>query len=137
MSEEVSVALTVNGRPVPYFTNNVPLGSMRGFGVNQVSVAPESHLDEIAHCFGIDRFEFRLINAVDDGIPIIVEVPHPDGPLGARGFAEGPSLSTAPAILNAICDAVGVRIRDLTATKAKIAAALQEQAVVQSATLGW
>ena len=55
-------------------------------------------------------------------ITVLVEVPHPEGPLGAKGFAEGPSLATAPAILNAIFDAVGVRIRDLPATKEKIAA---------------
>ncbi len=55
-------------------------------------------------------------------IPLLVEVPHPWGPLGAKGFAEAPSLATAPAILNAIHDAVGVRVRDLPATPIKIIA---------------
>lgn len=58
-------------------------------------------------------------------IPILVEVPHPQGPKGAKGFAEGPSLATAPAITNAIYDAVGVRVYDLPATRRKIAAALK------------
>jgi CO/xanthine dehydrogenase Mo-binding subunit len=58
-------------------------------------------------------------------ITVLVEVPHPEGPLGAKGFAEGPSLATAPAILNAIFDAVGVGIHDLPATKERIAAALK------------
>jgi CO/xanthine dehydrogenase Mo-binding subunit/aerobic-type carbon monoxide dehydrogenase small subunit (CoxS/CutS family) len=53
-------------------------------------------------------------------IPLIVEVPHPYGPLGVKGFAEAPSLATAPAILNAVYDAVGVRIRDLPARREKI-----------------
>jgi len=53
-------------------------------------------------------------------ISLIVEVPHPYGPLGVKGFAEAPSLATAPAILNAVYDAVGVRIRDLPATRLKI-----------------
>ncbi len=43
----------------------------------------------------------------------VVEVPHPWGPLGAKGLAEAPSLSTAPTITNAIFDATGVRIFDL------------------------
>ncbi len=58
-------------------------------------------------------------------IPVIVEVPHPLGPRGAKGFAEAPSLATAPAILNAIYDAVGVRITSLPADKKKIRAALR------------
>lgn len=59
-------------------------------------------------------------------IPILIEVPHPQGPQGAKGFAEGPSLATAPAITNAIYDALGVRIYDLPATRDKLAAALKE-----------
>ncbi len=61
-----------------------------------------------------------------DIIPVIVEVPHPLGPQGAKGFAEAPSLATAPAILNAIYDALGVRITSLPADKKKIRAALQQ-----------
>ncbi len=57
----------------------------------------------------------------------LVEVPHPEGPRGAKGFAEGPSLATTPAIINAIYDAVGVRIRDLPATKDRVRAALKEK----------
>jgi aldehyde oxidoreductase len=59
-----------------------------------------------------------------DIIPVIVEVPHPLGPKGAKGFAEAPSLATAPAIVNAIYDAVGVRITSLPADKKKVRAAL-------------
>jgi CO/xanthine dehydrogenase Mo-binding subunit len=61
-----------------------------------------------------------------DIIPVIVEVPHPLGPQGAKGFAEAPSLATAPAILNAIYDAVGVRITALPADKKKVKAALKQ-----------
>jgi aldehyde oxidoreductase len=59
-------------------------------------------------------------------IPVIVEVPHPFSPQGMKGFAEAPSLATAPAILNAIYDAVGVRIRDIPADKEKVRAALEQ-----------
>lgn len=51
--------------------------------------------------------------ATPDIRPIVLEVPHPVGPRGVKGFAEAPSLATAPAILNAVYDAVGVRINDI------------------------
>ena len=64
---------------------------------------------------------------VPEIIHVIVEVPHPFSPQGMKGFAEAPSLATAPAILNAIYDAIGVRIRDIPADKPKIRAALKKR----------
>jgi aldehyde oxidoreductase len=58
---------------------------------------------------------------------IILEIPHPSGPLGAKGMAEGTVMATTPAIINAIYDAVGVRITDLPATSEKILAALNKE----------
>jgi CO/xanthine dehydrogenase Mo-binding subunit len=58
-------------------------------------------------------------------VPVVVEVPHPLGPRGAKGFAEAPSLATAPAVVNAIYDAIGVRITTLPADKKRVRAALQ------------
>ena len=43
----------------------------------------------------------------------IVEHPTPDGPFGAKGVGELPSIPTSPAITNAICRATGVRVRSL------------------------
>lgn len=60
-------------------------------------------------------------------VPIIVEEPHCDGPYGAKGLGEPALTATAPAIANAIYDAVGVRIRDLPITAEKIWRALQER----------
>ncbi|MDP2646154.1 MAG: molybdopterin-dependent oxidoreductase [Desulfobacterales bacterium] len=51
---------------------------------------------------------------------LIVEDPDPEGPFGAKGISEMALVPTAPAILNAIYDAVGVRIRDLPATPEKV-----------------
>ncbi|MFQ6059655.1 MAG: xanthine dehydrogenase family protein molybdopterin-binding subunit, partial [Anaerolineae bacterium] len=45
--------------------------------------------------------------------PIIVETIDPEGPFGAKGMAEPANNPTAPAIANAVYDAVGVRIKDL------------------------
>jgi CO/xanthine dehydrogenase Mo-binding subunit len=57
----------------------------------------------------------------------IVERPEPTGPFGAKGIGEPSLLPTAPAIVNAIQDAVGIRIRELPATPEKVLRAIQEK----------
>ena len=49
----------------------------------------------------------------------------PTGPFGAKGVGEPSLVPTAAAILNAIHDAVGVRITSLPATSEKILAAIK------------
>ena len=58
---------------------------------------------------------------------IMVEENEPSGPFGAKAVGEPPNLPTAPAIINAIYNAVGVRITDLPATPEKILKALKEK----------
>ncbi len=67
-----------------------------------------------------------LANDAPEIIPVIVEVAHPQGPQGVKGFAEAPSLATAPAILNAIYDATGARIYDIPADKERVLEALRQ-----------
>jgi len=55
----------------------------------------------------------------------IVEVPHPNGPRGAKGFSEMTSGAAPPAILSAIRNAIGVWITDYPATPEKILRALE------------
>jgi CO/xanthine dehydrogenase Mo-binding subunit/aerobic-type carbon monoxide dehydrogenase small subunit (CoxS/CutS family) len=55
---------------------------------------------------------------------ILIEDPSPVGPLGAKGIGEQAVIPTAPAILNAIHDATGVRIRRIPATPDRIRAAI-------------
>jgi CO/xanthine dehydrogenase Mo-binding subunit len=57
---------------------------------------------------------------------VLVEVPYPDGPLGARGVGEPPIVAGAGAIANAIYDATGVRPTDLPMTAERVLALLQE-----------
>ncbi|MBI5442764.1 MAG: xanthine dehydrogenase family protein molybdopterin-binding subunit [Deltaproteobacteria bacterium] len=45
--------------------------------------------------------------------PVIVETENPAGPYGAKGIGEPGLVPTAPAIANAIYDAVGIRLRKL------------------------
>jgi len=49
------------------YTNNIPCGAMRGFGVNQVTFALERSLDELCKKGGFDRWEFRFQNALYKG----------------------------------------------------------------------
>jgi CO/xanthine dehydrogenase Mo-binding subunit len=56
---------------------------------------------------------------------ILVRVPAPDGPFGARAVAEPPGFGPPAAIANAIYDAVGVRIKDLPLSAERVLAALQ------------
>ncbi|WP_159841489.1 molybdopterin-dependent oxidoreductase [Nocardia sp. CY41] len=49
------------------YTNNVPSGAFRGYGLGQVIFAVESALDELAHALGMDPFELRRRNVVVPG----------------------------------------------------------------------
>jgi CO/xanthine dehydrogenase Mo-binding subunit len=57
---------------------------------------------------------------------ILVEVPDPEGPFGAKGLGEHVLIPTAPAILNAIRHATGVLVRRLPATPDRVLAAIRE-----------
>src|ERR671924_1426989 len=49
------------------YTNHVPAGAFRGFGVPQVIWAYDSQMDIIARALGADPVEFRLRHALDEG----------------------------------------------------------------------
>src|SRR5438874_7017742 len=70
-------------------------------------------------------YQVASIKDMPDSVrSIVVQVPHDDGPFGAKGVGETGALTIAPAIANAIHDAVGVRIRDLPITPEKVLRAL-------------
>lgn len=76
--------------------------------------------------------DYKLANILEmphlkDIQSIIVEAPHRDGPYGAKGVGEIVLVPTAPAIANAIYNAVGVRIKDMPITSEKILKALKEK----------
>jgi len=52
-------------------TNIVPAGAFRGFGVPQAAIAQEQLYDELADRVGIDRLEFRILNALQDDTPTV------------------------------------------------------------------
>jgi CO/xanthine dehydrogenase Mo-binding subunit len=56
---------------------------------------------------------------------VIVEVPNPRHPFGARGVGEVPIVPPMAAVANAIADATGVRLRDLPMSPPHVLAALE------------
>jgi aldehyde oxidoreductase len=69
-------------------------------------------------------FKFPTMRTSFDMETVIRETPRKYGPRGAVGVGEMTMVPTAPAVMNAIEDACGVRIRELPATPEKIKAAL-------------
>jgi CO/xanthine dehydrogenase Mo-binding subunit len=57
----------------------------------------------------------------------VVESNDPNGPYGAKGASETAVCPVAPAIANAVFDAVGIRINSLPITPEKVLAALRER----------
>lgn len=57
-------------------------------------------------------------------MPLIAEEGEPSGPFGAKGIGEPALVTTAPAILNAIADAIGERVFQLPATMERVREAL-------------
>jgi xanthine dehydrogenase molybdenum-binding subunit len=60
--------------------------------------------------------------------PVIIEGYGSRGPFGAKGVGEPPIIGVAPAIANAVYNAVGVRITDLPLTQEKMYFRLRENA---------
>ena len=73
--------------------------------------------------------DYHILTMMDSPeiVPICVEVPHDEGPFGAKGLGELVLNATAPAVANAVFDAVGMRIRDLPLNPQKMFYALSSQ----------
>jgi aldehyde oxidoreductase len=78
-----------------------------------------------------DNLHDYLIPSAGDLPPIVVHIiedPEPLGPYGAKGVGEPALVATAPAILNAVRDATGVRATRVPLTPDRLRAALLAQA---------
>ena len=64
---------------------------------------------------------------------IMVEVPNPRHPFGARGVGEVPIVPPMAAVANAIADATGIRLRDLPMSPPRLLAALDQAAPMRQA----
>jgi len=113
-----------------------------GFAINPQGV--EAQLDGAVHMgMGLALFEdlqwdngqvlnaslseYKIPTSVDTPrvITILIEPIDPQGPFGAKGIGESTQIPTAPAIANAIYDAIGVQIKNLPITPDKILRALK------------
>ena len=70
--------------------------------------------------------DYKILTAADmpELVTILVETREPTGPYGAKSVAEVPINCPAPAIANAVADALGVRLTDLPITPEKVLRAL-------------
>ena len=69
------------------YTNTVPSGAFRGYGLSQTIFAVESAMDEVARRLGIDPFAFRRLNVVwpGDAMASYDDAPH-DVEYGSYGL---------------------------------------------------
>jgi CO/xanthine dehydrogenase Mo-binding subunit len=98
-------------------------GVVQGIGYGLIEHLPvQDGRVEVTH-FG----EYKIPNTKD--IPaletVIISSSHGVGPYNVKGIGENPITPVAPAIANAIEDAVGVRIKDLPITAEKVYTALR------------
>ncbi len=72
--------------------------------------------------------EYRIATTLDmpNVNTIIVESDEPNGPWGAKEVGEGAIMPTIPAILNAVHDAVGIRIDELPVTGERVLKLMKE-----------
>jgi xanthine dehydrogenase molybdenum-binding subunit len=73
------------------------------------------------------RYKIPTIRHAPDIHTIILEYQTAEGPYGAKGVGEVTSIPTAPAILNAVYNACGLRFTDLPATPKRVLARLKER----------
>jgi CO/xanthine dehydrogenase Mo-binding subunit len=111
-----------------------PLGCRQQLAGAAITGIGQAMFEEIAY----DNGQLINPNLVDYFLPslgdmppvldsICVEVPHRNGPFGAKGIGESALIPVAPAIANAIYDAVGVRVKDLPIKAEKIYLVLTDQ----------
>jgi len=110
-----------------------PLGCQQQLAGAAITGMGQAMFEEISY----DNGQLINPNLVDYVLPslgdmplvidsIAVEMPDRNGPFGAKGIGESALIPVAPAIANAIYDAVGVRIKDLPIKAEKIFLALAE-----------
>jgi CO/xanthine dehydrogenase Mo-binding subunit len=103
-------------------------GQMQGGAVQSIGMALTEALtfDDQGRLTNPSLLDYKKLTAADlpDIETIIVEVPSPAGPFGARGVGEPPIIPAPAALANAIQDAIGVRLTELPLTPERIALAL-------------
>ena len=71
--------------------------------------------------------DVKIPAIADELVTVLVESVDGNGPYQGKAIGENPISPVAPAIANAVFDAVGVRITDLPVTSEKVRAALKKR----------
>ena len=103
------------------------IGQIEGAALMGVGLALTEHYESNATRVVTDslvKLGVPFVSEAPEVDAVIVEVGDPDGPYGAKGMGEVGLNPVAPAISNAIFDAVGVRMHDVPMTPSKVLAAL-------------
>ncbi|CCH49114.1 molybdopterin-dependent aldehyde oxidoreductase [Pseudodesulfovibrio piezophilus] len=133
---EVAVELATGKTTVEKMTTVADVGVVNNFlvvdgqihgGVAQgIGLALSEDYEDIKKHSTMVGAGFPYIKQIPDNMEIIyVESPRPDGPFGASGVGEMPLTAPHAAVINAIANACGVRIRDLPALPEKVLAGLK------------
>ena len=93
--------------------NQIEGGAVMGMGFG---LFEKQHMDgHTGICVNPNMVDFKIPSVLDVPMvePILVESEEPTGPFGAKGVGEPPYGVPAPAIANAIYNAVGVRFNEI------------------------
>jgi putative selenate reductase molybdopterin-binding subunit len=82
------------------YTNNLPSGAFRGYGLGQVIYAIESAMDELARELGMDPFEFRRRNVVVPGDRFVVTDAEAQSDLSMASYGLDQCLDLAESALD-------------------------------------
>jgi carbon-monoxide dehydrogenase large subunit len=84
--------------------------------------------DEDGNCLGASLMDYLIPTALEvpDWETGATVTPSPHHPIGAKGIGESATVGSPPAIVNAICDAIGVRHVDMPCTPSRVWHAMKE-----------
>ena len=94
-----------------------------GYALMEELVSDAGHISSLS----MGDVKTPSINDIPELITVLVDSPGGNGPFGAKTIGEQPLPPVAPAIANAVFDAIGVRIQDLPITAEKVLAALNKK----------
>ncbi len=112
---------------------NPPLaeGQIEGAVQNALGYAltEEMIFDDKGNVLNKSFLDYKIFSAIDmpEMITELVTTIEPTGPYGAKSVSEMPVNGIAPAVANAIFDAIGIRIRDLPFTAERVLKAIKNK----------
>ena len=111
--------------------NQIQGGAVMGLGFGLLE---EQHMDgQTGICVNPNMVDFKIPSILDAPAiePVIVEPGDPYGPFGAKGVGEPPYSLPAPAIANAIYNAVGVRCNEIPINIGSILERIEEESRIE------